>query len=100
MKSNIGHLEGTSGIAGIIKAIAMLERGVIPKIADLRSVNPRIDEDYLKIQVVFAFQNLYPHMLTIKLVPPIDSTMAKKGSSSYICKLLRVWGIKCAHNLG
>ncbi|PYI26893.1 hypothetical protein BP00DRAFT_464852 [Aspergillus indologenus CBS 114.80] len=50
VKANIGHLEGSSGIAGVIKAIAMLERGWIPAIADLQSVNPMIDEAQLRLQ--------------------------------------------------
>lgn len=51
VKANIGHLEGSSGIAGVIKAIAMLERGWIPAIADLQSVNSMIDEAALRLQV-------------------------------------------------
>ncbi|KAI2917976.1 hypothetical protein CBS147320_9042 [Aspergillus niger] len=51
VKANIGHLEGSSGIAGVIKAVAMLERGWIPAIADLQSVNSMIDEAALRLQV-------------------------------------------------
>ena len=51
MKANIGHLEGASGIAGVIKTILVLEKGVIPANANLEQVNPRIDSESLNIQV-------------------------------------------------
>lgn len=51
MKSNIGHLEGTSGIAGIIKTLLVLEAGVIPPNANFQNLNPRIDADLLRITV-------------------------------------------------
>ncbi|KAI1386460.1 uncharacterized protein F4822DRAFT_444848 [Hypoxylon trugodes] len=43
VKSNIGHLEGTSGLAGILKAILVLERGIIPQNALFERINPDID---------------------------------------------------------
>lgn len=41
-KASIGHLEGASGIAGVIKAIFILERGLIPPQALFEVINPRI----------------------------------------------------------
>ncbi|EEP78083.1 hypothetical protein UREG_02932 [Uncinocarpus reesii 1704] len=42
LKSNIGHLEGGAGIAGIIKSVMILESGIIPPNANFEKVNPKI----------------------------------------------------------
>ncbi|KAJ5081201.1 hypothetical protein N7456_013439 [Penicillium angulare] len=50
VKSNIGHLEGGSGIAGFIKTVLALEKGIIPpNSVNLQSLNPRIDDDFLNM---------------------------------------------------
>ncbi|KAF2655021.1 ketoacyl-synt-domain-containing protein [Lophiostoma macrostomum CBS 122681] len=50
VKSNIGHLEGASGLAGLIKTVMILERGIIPPIANLESLNPEIEVNRRDIQ--------------------------------------------------
>lgn len=45
VKANIGHLEPSAGIAGLIKTILVLEKGVIPPNALLKTLNPRIFAD-------------------------------------------------------
>lgn len=42
IKSTIGHLEGGSGIASIIKSVLILESGIIPANYGLQEVNPKI----------------------------------------------------------
>ncbi|ETS78082.1 hypothetical protein PFICI_10144 [Pestalotiopsis fici W106-1] len=51
VKANIGHLEGGSGLAGILKSVMILERGIIPPNALFEKINPRIDPDALHIAV-------------------------------------------------
>lgn len=42
LKSNIGHLEGASGVVSIIKTAMMLERGYILPNCDFQAPNPAI----------------------------------------------------------
>ncbi|KAH6609746.1 putative polyketide synthase [Trichoderma cornu-damae] len=51
VKGNIGHLEGASGLAGILKSILMLEKGIIPPNANFEKISPRIDADFYNITV-------------------------------------------------
>lgn len=51
MKANIGHLEGASGVSAIVKTVLMLERGIIPPIADLQQLNPKIDTEAVGLEV-------------------------------------------------
>lgn len=51
IKPNIGHLESSSGIAGIIKAVLVLENGKIPANLNLEELKPDLDLEALKISV-------------------------------------------------
>lgn len=52
VKTNIGHLEGCAGVAGIIKGILTVENGVIPKHLNFEAPgNPDIDFDAWKVKV-------------------------------------------------
>ncbi|MGW6908823.1 SDR family NAD(P)-dependent oxidoreductase [Streptomyces sp. NPDC054940] len=43
VKSNVGHLEPASGMAGLFKALAVLRHGTIPASLHLEPLNPGID---------------------------------------------------------
>ncbi|KAL4772930.1 polyketide synthase [Aspergillus nidulans var. acristatus] len=42
LKTNIGHLEGASGLASLIKAVLAVESGLIPPNANFESLNPKL----------------------------------------------------------
>lgn len=45
IKSNIGHLESSSGLAGLIKTVLMLERGCLLPNADFQKPKPELELD-------------------------------------------------------
>ena len=51
VKTNIGHLESAAGVAGLIKAALVVNRGVIPKHLHFRDPNPSVDWDRLPLRV-------------------------------------------------
>ena len=50
VKSNIGHLEGASGMAGVIKTILVLEKAIVPPNSNFEKTNPKIDTEFLRIK--------------------------------------------------
>ena len=42
IKANIGHCETAAGVAGVIKAILMINKGCVPPLANFKSLNPKI----------------------------------------------------------
>jgi len=52
VKSNIGHLEGASGIASIIKAAMILDNGLLLPNADFKKPNPNIPLNEWNMKVV------------------------------------------------
>ncbi|KAK8915432.1 Reducing polyketide synthase FUB1 [Metarhizium anisopliae] len=61
VKANVGHLESCAGMAGVIKVVLMLEKGVIPPNALLKNLNPNIlaKEWNLKVQTKRASVNSF-----------------------------------------
>ena len=51
VKTNVGHLETAAGVAGLIKAVLAMKRGVIPKQLHFHNPNPHLDWDRLPVRV-------------------------------------------------
>ncbi|KAK4169040.1 polyketide synthase [Cladorrhinum sp. PSN259] len=51
IKGNIGHTEGSAGLAGVIKAVLMLEHGIIPPQVNFSEPNPELHLDEWHIRV-------------------------------------------------
>jgi len=52
VKSNMGHLETASGVAGLVKAIYALRHRVVPATIGVQSINQNIKPDEWNIEVV------------------------------------------------
>ncbi|OIW27857.1 hypothetical protein CONLIGDRAFT_619446 [Coniochaeta ligniaria NRRL 30616] len=51
VKSAIGHTEGASGLAGIIKSVMILESGIIPPNTNFEKANPKIPLDKWRLRL-------------------------------------------------
>lgn len=49
VKTNIGHLEGAAGIAGLIKVILAIQKGKIPPSLHFRTPNPNISWENIRV---------------------------------------------------
>ncbi|WP_120007092.1 type I polyketide synthase [Teichococcus vastitatis] len=58
VKTNIGHLEPASGMAGLLKAMLVLEHGAVPPNLHFNSPNPQIDFAGLNIRVPTTLEAL------------------------------------------
>jgi phthiocerol/phenolphthiocerol synthesis type-I polyketide synthase C len=54
VKTNIGHLEAASGMAGLLKAMLALEHGILPRPLHGETPNPAIPFDRLNLRLVGA----------------------------------------------
>ena len=58
VKTNIGHLESAAGIAGLIKAVLVAQRGVIPRHLHYHNPSPGLDWDRLPLRVTSSMTEL------------------------------------------
>ncbi len=65
VKSNIGHLEAASGMAGLTKTLLTLKHREIPGNLHFKTPNPKIDFENWKLEVVTAATALPAHPVVV-----------------------------------
>ena len=58
VKTNLGHLEPASGLAGLIKSVLVLKNRALPPSLHLTTPNPHIDFNGLNLDVVSSYRTL------------------------------------------
>ena len=86
VKANIGHIEGGSGLAAIVKAILVLEKGIIPPNALFEKLNPNIDADFYNLQVQLPYsqpiETFASYVIRFQPDPFLGRRMACEGFRS------------------
>jgi phthiocerol/phenolphthiocerol synthesis type-I polyketide synthase C len=98
VKSNIGHLEPASGIAGLLKVVLALRHRAIPRTLHFTNPNPQIPFEELNLSVVSEYTELPPGRLTmgvnsfgfggtnahvvIRNPEPVASTPVRRGAAT------------------
>lgn len=49
VKTNIGHQEGGAGVAGVIRSVLAMEKGLIPPLAGFEKPNPKLELEKWKV---------------------------------------------------
>lgn len=72
VKSNLGHLEPASGMAGLVKTVLCLKQRALPPSLHLNTPNPNIDFEGLRLKPVTEFTPL-----------PADGSPLRMGINSF-----------------
>ena len=72
VKTNLGHLEGAAGIAGLLKTVLSLHRGELPASLNFETPNPRIAFEELNLEVNRTLAG-WPHPEAAEILAGVSS---------------------------
>lgn len=78
VKSNIGHLEAGAGVLGLIKALLVLQKGIVPPQVNLENLNRKINWNENRIQACKETTRLFPSKT------PVRAAIASYGYSGTV----------------
>ena len=84
VKTNIGHGEAASGLSALIKAILIVERGVIPPTVGIKKLSSKMKWDEWQVQVPVQ-PTPFPSHLPIRRVSV--NTCGYGGTSTFLFSL-------------
>lgn len=87
VKTNIGHTEAASGLAGLIKSVLMIQYGMIPPNLNFSEPNPEIPLDVWGMKVCHFVLVIVTYAEDFKGSDKFN-TMAREQCSASICKQL------------
>lgn len=93
VKTNIGHTEASSGLAGVIKAVMAIEKECIPPSLNFDRPNPNISFEELGIMVSLYFLELYLLKIVQSLLWDFCRVSAPSSVPSLLSKVALVFGI-------
>ena len=97
VKTNVGHLEGASGVAGIIKAVLMLENDVILPNRNFENPNKQIPLKDWNLKVRFTLLHPFIHNFRGQqakrscLGSNPSHQLASSRTSTGFCEFLWIW---------
>ena len=101
IKTNVGHLEGASGLAGVIKTVLMLEKKQIVPNVNFEKKNPRIPLEDLKMKVCTICIFLLASCTQANFQDPNDAcSMGLPRDPSGLGQQLRFWWHECSRHFG
>jgi len=80
VKSNLGHMETASGVAGLAKALHIITEREIPATIGIRTLNPRLESEERNIEVITEPRALAP---TGRIVVAVNS-FGFGGSNAHV----------------